>query len=401
MTEMFRRFPRSTRAAVVCVLFALVSVATSVAGAAPSKEDVERARARLERIEGQLDGIRSRLAATQDLLNEATASVERRQAAVEQVTAELDRTQEELDRAHARYERISNRLNERAVAAYMAGPASSIEFLLNAESVADLTDRMAYVDALARTDAELAVDVANTRNELTTLQAQLEDRQSRKVRALEAARGEKSDVTELFDEQQRLLAAQEGLFADAERTFKRAREERADWLAEQQAAFGDAVGGRVWNGGSLAPFDHVFEVCPVGQPRAYGDGFGAPRYAGGYHLHKGVDLVAPSGTKIYAPFDGQAYTSSNALGGSIVSVVGARGTVYNAHLSQYSENSNSAVSAGEVIGYVGSTGSSTTPHDHFEFHPTVMPVGWYVSAYNYGAIEDAINPYPLLIQACG
>ena len=157
----------------------------------------------------------------------------------------------------------------------------------------------------------------------------------------------------------------------------------------------------MWNGGSLAPFDHVFEVCPVSQPRAYGDGFGAPRYAGGYHLHKGVDIVAPLGTEIHAPFDGHAYTSSNSLGGNVVFVVGAQGTVYNAHLSEYSENSNSAVSAGEVIGYVGSTGSSTTPHDHFEFHPNVMPGGWYESFYHYGVIEDAINPYPMLLQACG
>jgi murein DD-endopeptidase MepM/ murein hydrolase activator NlpD len=283
----------------------------------------------------------------------------------------------------------------------MSGPASSIDFLLNAESVADLTDRMAYVDALAKSDAELAVKVANRKNQLTTLQAQLEDRRSKKVLALELAQDEEGRVTALFTEQQRLLGAQQRLLAGVETTFKRIKESYADWLAEKQAAIGNAVGGRVWNGGSLAPFDHVFEVCPVSQPRAYGDGFGAPRYAGGYHLHKGVDIVAPLGTKIYAPFDGHAYTSSNSLGGNIVSVVGSQGTVYNAHLYKYSASSNSAVSAGEVIGYVGSTGSSTTPHDHFEFHPTVMIGGWWQSSYGYGEIEDAINPYPLLLQACG
>jgi len=401
MTDMFRHFPRSTRAAVVAVLFALVSVATSVAGAAPSKEDVEHARARLERIEGQLRDIQSRLAATQELLNAATERVERRQGAVEQVTAELDRTQEALDRAGASYERISTRLDERAVAAYMTGPASSIDFLLNAESVADLTDRLAYIDALAQADAELAVKVANRRNQLTTLQVQLEEQQSREVLALERARNEKGEVTALFDEQQRLLGAQQRLLAGAETTFKRIKESYDDWLAANQAAAGNAIGGRVWNGGPLVPFDHVFEVCPVSQPRAYWDGFGAPRYTGGFHLHKGVDIVAPLGTKIYAPFDGHAYTSSNSLGGDIVSVVGSQGTVYNAHLSGYSASSNSAVSTGEVIGYVGSTGSSTTPHDHFEFHPTVMIGDWYESSYGYGVIEDAINPYPLLLQACG
>ena len=54
-----------------------------------------------------------------------------------------------------------------------------------------------------------------------------------------------------------------------------------------------------------------------------------------------------------------------------------------------------------MIGFVGNTGSSTTPHDHFEFHPHTMPGDWYRSSYGYGVIEDAINPYPLLLQACG
>jgi murein DD-endopeptidase MepM/ murein hydrolase activator NlpD len=372
-----------------------------VAGAAPSKQDVERARARLESIEDKLSGIQRQLAATQVQLNAATARVERREAAVEQVTAELVRTQEELDRTRASYERVSTRLNERAAAAYMTGPASSIDFLLNAQNVADLTDRIAYVDALAQADAELAVKVANEKNRLVALEAELEEEQLRKVRELERARAEQAEVVALFDEQQGLLSTHEQLLTVAERAFKRTQQSYEDWRAEQQAPIGDALGGREWRGGSLAPFDHVFEVCPVQQPRAYGDGFGAPRYAGGYHLHKGVDIVAPQGTAILAPFDGQAFTSSNGLGGNVVFVVGSHGTAYNAHLYEYSSNSNGAVSAGEVIGFVGNTGSSTTPHDHFEFHPHTMPGAWYRSVYGYGVIEDAINPYPLLLQACG
>jgi murein DD-endopeptidase MepM/ murein hydrolase activator NlpD len=399
MTETARRFP--ARAAVVAVLLALVSVFATVAGAAPpSKEDVQRAKNRLERIEDRLADIQGRLTATQLRLNDAAEEVEQQRVALERVTFELDRTQAELDRARVRHDKIVTRLHERAVLAYMTGPASSIDFLLDSENVADLTDRLAYVDALARSDADLGVKVENLKNRLTAAQAKLESEQSLKLRELEKARTQEREVSALFEEQQQLLEEQERLERVAERTFKTTKANYEDWL-ETQAAQGSAIGGRVWNGGSLAPFDHLFQVCPVEQPRAYGDGFGAPRYAGGYHLHKGVDIVAPMGTEIYAPFDGQAYTSSNSLGGNVVFVVGAQGTVYNAHLLQYSSSSNSSVSAGEVIGYVGSTGSSTTPHDHFEFHPHSMPGPWPVSAYGYSVIEDAINPYPMLIQGCG
>lgn len=404
MTETARRFPGSTRAAVVAALFVLVSVATTTAGAAPpSAEDVQRAKHRLEAIEDALANIRGQLAATQLQLNDAAGKVELQESALQKVTTDLVRTAEQLDRARARYDKIRARLNERAVTAYMTGPASSIDFLLDAQNLTDLTDRLAYVDALAQSDAELSVEVVNRKNVLAATEAMLEDQQALELRQLEKARDQKRRVTDLFNEQEALLGDQQRLFTAAERTFKTTKADRDAWLAEQERAGGQGMGGRVWNGGDLPePYNHVLDACPVDQPRAFGDGFGAPRYAGGYHLHKGVDLVAPAGTEVRAAFDGYSYTSSNTLGGSVVFVVGQYGRVYNAHLSRYSASSNGRVSAGEVIGYVGDTGDATgLPHDHFEFHPNSMPGPWPASYYGYSTIEDAINPYPLLVQACG
>jgi len=405
MTKTVRHFPRSTRAAVVAAFMVLVTVAASVAGAAPSKEDVARAKRRLQAIEDTLSGIQGQLAATQVQLNAAAADVEKQQVALEKVTADLDRTQAQLDRVWARYEKVRARLNERAVAAYMTGPASNIDFLLGAQNIADLTDRVAYVDALARSDADLSVEVANQKNLLVATQAALEEQQALELQQLDQARARQQKVADLFATQQVLLDEQQRLESVAKRTFNKTKNDYSKWLEQQRAADGQAMGGRVWNGGPLLePYDHVLEACPVDQPRAFGDGFGAPRYAGGYHLHKGVDLVAPSGTEIKSPFDGYSYTSSNALGGKVVFVVGQYGTVYNAHLSDYSGSSNGRVSAGEVIGYVGDTGDAAgLPHDHFEFHPNAMPDSgsWPRSYYGFSVIEDAINPYPLLVQACG
>ena len=89
------------------------------------------------------------------------------------------------------------------------------------------------------------------------------------------------------------------------------------------------------------------------------------------HIHQGNDISAPAGTPIVAPFDGTAVATNNDLGGLAVDVYGALGHVYNAHLSSYGKLG--AVKAGDVIGYVGTTGDATSPHDHFEWHPNDGP----------------------------
>jgi peptidoglycan LD-endopeptidase LytH len=126
-------------------------------------------------------------------------------------------------------------------------------------------------------------------------------------------------------------------------------------------------------------------VCPVDAPRSYSDDFGAPRYAGGFHLHQGNDIFAVEGTPIRAPFDGTAVDTSNVLGGYAVSVYGADGYVYNAHLVRFGRLGE--VHAGDVIGFVGNTGDAdaSAPHDHFEWHPGNGP---------------ALDPYPYLNAVC-
>ena len=109
MTETFRRFPRSMRAAVVCgALRARLRRHTRSPVPHPPGRRWSGREPAWSGSRTRSSGIRRQLAATQDLLNVATARVERRQGAVEKVSAELARTQEAVDRAHASYERISD-----------------------------------------------------------------------------------------------------------------------------------------------------------------------------------------------------------------------------------------------------------------------------------------------------
>ena len=89
----------------------------------------------------------------------------------------------------------------------------------------------------------------------------------------------------------------------------------------------------------------------------------------GYQLmHNGVDLACPQGTPIYATRAGTVTTASYQEGGAgyYVSINHGDGfgSIY-MHMTHYVVSAGQSVSAGQLIGYVGSTGVSTGPHLHF------------------------------------
>lgn len=92
--------------------------------------------------------------------------------------------------------------------------------------------------------------------------------------------------------------------------------------------------------------------------------------AGALFMHDGVDLVAPTGTPIYAAADGIVVgVGPNGRYGNWIQVdhAGKLSTVYG-HLSRFADGLmvGTTVSRGDVIGFVGSTGRSTGAHLHFE-----------------------------------
>jgi len=85
-------------------------------------------------------------------------------------------------------------------------------------------------------------------------------------------------------------------------------------------------------------------------------------------MHQGVDYGAPAGTPIVAATDGTvSYAGFHGGHGNYVQIrhAGNLGTGY-AHMSRIIAKVGQHVSAGQLIGYVGSTGLSTGPHLHFE-----------------------------------
>ncbi len=401
MTRSDRSFPIGPRLLAVSVALAALLLSVPGAGAvAPTAGDVDNAQEAFYAAKHRVEVIRGEIAAIQVQLTVAVQKVEEEESALEKIQAQIAETKQRLADAKVHYETIRAQLNDRAAEAFMSGPGSALEIVLGASSLTDLSDRLEFVDAVSRSDADLAQEVANLEAALqieAANLARLEADQEKKVADVTAQRdaimSKLQQVSALQQEAEQTVATALSRWHDLDNK----RKEYLQSIAQQSISTSPHTSVALPKG-----FINPLKVCPVDNPRAFGDGFGAPRYAGGFHLHGGVDMVSNYGVPIRAPFDGTAKSSYNTLGGNSEYVYGDGGYVYNAHLDHYAPKSDGPVQAGDIIGYVGDTGDAKgTPHDHFEWHPDVVPAGWPASYYGYVTIGSAVNPYPLLVDICG
>lgn len=132
-------------------------------------------------------------------------------------------------------------------------------------------------------------------------------------------------------------------------------------------------------------------LFPMAKHCKFWDTWGAPRSGG--RRHQGVDILASSGTPLYAVQTGtitkrQSDYRGSLAGNALWLTVGDGTYYFYAHLSGFANGIGvgSKVTAGTIIGYVGKTGNASIPHLHFEVHPKG---------------GSPVNPYPIVKAAAG
>ena len=169
-------------------------------------------------------------------------------------------------------------------------------------------------------------------------------------------------------------------------------------LQKFQTAQGIAITGKLDSQtaiklGVMAPPAVQLQVFPVQGNCSFENTWHAPRSGGRQHL--GVDIIAREGNLLYAVADGtitKLYSAANdKLAGNGIRLMKADGTYFfYGHMLRLADGIGigTKVKAGQVVGYVGKTGGTTTPHLHFEIHP-------------FGG--EAIDPTPAVdaVNGCG
>ena len=380
--------------AALMILPLLATVITSVGAVTQSeidglKDDAKDISSKKNELQQQLSEIqndKSKALQQKELLDDQVSALEREIANVDaQITyydSAIAGKETEIAAAEEKEQEQYDLLCERVRIMEEDGDVSYWAILMQSASFSDLLDRLDLVNEIIDYDNAIMNALTETRKQIQEDKAALEESRS----SQEQIKSQKEIARQQLDakvvEAQSLVAEMEEKSDEYSAALAAAKKEEDAILAQiakkqkeldAQNSTPKGDGTYIWPlpaGYYTLTSKFGWRIHPV---------YGTRRY------HNGTDIAAPNGTPIYAAASGTVTISKKASSyGNYVVIYHGNGTsTLYAHMNSRAVSEGQSVKQGQVIGYVGSTGTSTGNHLHLEFQVN-------------GTRKDAESYYPQL-----
>lgn len=344
----------------------------------------------------------------------------------------LDKTQTQIDKTTKKLKSAQESINVqyddmklRIQYMYENGDTQMIDLILNSDSISDFLNKAEYITELSQYDRQMLEKMKKTKKEIADAKASLEKDKKSLLSMQEQQKNDKSKLEKLSESKKKeldsydsLIAAneasadaleaeissQENRVAEAEQASREAAErakreaEKASRAAAERESIAAAkkaaedksnkeVQQVIKDNDNTTPPSNAVTAsgytwpCPGHTNVSSGFGYRSDPFTGKQTYHSGIDIPAPAGTAVVAAASGTvAWANYSSSAGNWIGINHGNGvyTVY-MHMSALLVSAGASVSAGQTIGLVGTTGSSTGNHLHF----SVRKNGAYVSPWNY------------------
>lgn len=340
------------------------------------KKELERSKNDLTAYVTQLD---SELSSIQEKIEEYNTRITEKEAQIVETTEELN---EAIKQQEEQYEAMKKRIRFM----YEKGDTFYLEMLFSSAGFADMMNKADYIEALSRYDRNKLEEYVQTREMVELCKEELETEKELLAEAKIAVEAEEANISSLIEEKEAQIKSVSGDISNKEAAIKEYEamiaQENAEIaalekaVAEEKARLeAENAQARIYNGGMF--------TWPCPGYKRISDEYGNRIHPilGTQQFHNGVDMAASSGTAILAAYDGDviAATYSSSMGNYIMIDHGSGLYTIYMHCSALYVSKGQAVTKGQNIAAVGSTGRSTGPHLHF----SVRLNGSYVSPWNY------------------
>lgn len=359
-----------------------------------NQQELQELRERIEDRSEEAGTLRAEIDRLSANITDLQIAINNLDAQVATIEAQIRTVQDRIDRTEARMGQVEHIATEQAVELYKSGGTDTLDVLLNARSLTDLNERIQLLGVAAQENTDelieygrLKVQVEADNRELLAKKQELSatlatkselNTQLTSDRTELAAR--LNEVTTKLAEDKRhegdLLAESRDIQQQIEQAqaAEAARQAEADAAQAAQAASSTSGSNPpattsapppVTTGTSSQGF-----IWPLNGPitSPYGPRWGS--------MHTGIDIDGVTGQPVVAAKSGRVMMAGAYSGyGNAVTIDhgGGISTLY-AHMSGFNTSSGASVAQGQVIGYVGCTGSCTGDHLHFEVRVNGKPV---------------------------
>lgn len=313
---------------------------------------------------------------------------------------------EAIDKANKDLENQMDTLRGRIRAIYMAGDVSSLEVILGAKNFTDFIDKVQLVKSVSDFDKKLMDDIQGQLDAVSEEKSALEDDKKSLESEQKKLEDKQKELSALLEKNQDVLANLQstknetanklaenldelaGLDSEIADYYQKLKEQQKQQQQQQTSSSNNnnsSSGDNTYtptdttpivsppsNGGWIWPCPGFYYRSSTFAEDRGGKGHGALDIAGGGIM--GAPVVAVADGTVISSYSscthnwGKYYSCGcgGGYGNYVMIDHGGGKTVIYGHFSSTAVTTGQHVSAGQVIGYVGSTGYSTGAHLHFE-----------------------------------
>jgi murein DD-endopeptidase MepM/ murein hydrolase activator NlpD len=322
------------------------------------ENEIKEIRQKADALKGEKKSIESEIQILDSELRTLTLETEKQEVQKQEITMRIAESEQEIADLTNEIDVNNEILEERLRVMYMNGTGGYFEIVLNAENLIDALTRVDMIQLIVKSDVELLKTINDQKLEVEELKlsqetkrheltAVINDLNAKQSEVLVASRSKETYMADLQDNIEE-IQRQEAAMEDQSKQIEK------DILAAQRAV--------EYAGGELAwPVPGHYRITSPYGGRIH-------PITGVWSTHGGTDIAAPNGTPIVSSNDGVViyagyhYSYGNYI---IVDHGGGIATLY-AHCSKLLAWNGQAVTKGETIALIGSTGESTGNHIHYE-----------------------------------
>ncbi len=327
------------------------------------QKEQKELKAKLEAAENNIEAQQNKKQYLDSLISSTESEIETATALIAEYESKIVTKNAEIEAMEADIEENYNDMMGRLRFSYEQGNASYLELILDSENMSDFLSSMDRVRSIMDFDKslmdELAAQLKLLEDERTILTNTLEEQKTLEA-SLSTKKIDLEDQKKKADEYITQLEADEKAYAAEYEKAKKAEKEANNQIEKLLAERQKSENQQYWGGEFIWPVPkNITRISSY---------FGWRILWGRSDYHLGIDIPAAAGTDIYASNGGTVVTATWHYSYGYYVLIdhgGGYATLY-AHNSRLLVKAGDKVEQGDVIAKMGTTGSSSGNHLHFE-----------------------------------